>query len=535
MLHLWQRYPLFARLASTVAGILIAALLMYWGSIELDRFVAADLAEFDAVCAPGPVPNPVCAPLERLQRTLREKQSIMLLLQGTSLFFLCAGALVLILQARDVLIRRTDAAMSLLPESAFQRGGDEINRLTESLGELAARQAGFEAEGRWLQQVSGEMLRRKSQTLQTLHEIARLFGDGDISEFRLLSALGLLEQVLGARTVGLRLTQSARAALSTSAVLSTRGDPALLRESTSEPATAEVAARLLPIREGSGVRNLIVPVCRGDFVVGMLGAELAENATLDDTQLQFAESFAHLVGLAVASISHSQEERRVALLEERSAIAGELHDSLAQSLAFMKIQVARLQGGLDATEVPEDVAQAARELRNGLTSAYREVRELIAAFRVRMGPGGLATALQECVDEFTQRSDLLISLDNRLTSCRLGINEEFHVLQVVREAISNTVRHARASNVSVSLSYDTDHCVSVVIEDDGRGLTEPYTEDNHYGLSIMRERAHSLGGQLDVSQRPSGGTRVSLRFAPNYITPDRPEGEANEHARLVDR
>jgi len=89
-----------------------------------------------------------------------------------------------------------------------------------------------------------------------------------------------------------------------------------------------------------------------------------------------------------------------------------------------------------------------------------------------------------------------------------------------REAIANTVRHADASKVHIALSYGQDLRVRVVIEDDGRGLSALQSDDKHYGLSIMRERANSLGGELALEPREGGGTRVSVSFAPDRMTPE---------------
>lgn len=93
--------------------------------------------------------------------------------------------------------------------------------------------------------------------------------------------------------------------------------------------------------------------------------------------------------MAIAGVWRSHEDRRIALMEERGAIAAELHDSLAQALAFMKIQVAQLQRAMQSEETSPQVKGAADDLRKGLSNAYQTVRQLIAAFRVRMGPGGL--------------------------------------------------------------------------------------------------------------------------------------------------
>jgi two-component system nitrate/nitrite sensor histidine kinase NarX len=98
----------------------------------------------------------------------------------------------------------------------------------------------------------------------------------------------------------------------------------------------------------------------------------------------------------------------------------------------------------------------------------------------------------------------------------LSVNEEINILQIVREALSNVARHARANHASVRLAY-RDGRVTVTVEDDGVGLggAQPAARAHHYGLAIMQERARALGGELEVAPRRDGdgrGTRVALRF-----------------------
>jgi two-component system nitrate/nitrite sensor histidine kinase NarX len=111
-------------------------------------------------------------------------------------------------------------------------------------------------------------------------------------------------------------------------------------------------------------------------------------------------------------------------------------------------------------------------------------------------------------------------LDNRLPASLLGPNEEIHVLQIVREALSNVVRHSEAAHAWLSLTA-TDSGIEVTLEDDGRGIEARAVPRGHYGLSIMRERAASLRGALEIGPGPAGGTRVRLAF------PDRDAGEAD--------
>jgi two-component system nitrate/nitrite sensor histidine kinase NarX len=516
-----KRYPLFARLLAIVVGITLACALMFWGTAVLQNFFADDLAALARTCVPlDQGADRTCLAVQALQRTWHERQPIVLLLQGGCLMLVVAGVLLLLTSARSALMRRADAALALLAPLSNQRSGDEIDRLAASLRELAGRQAGLEAEGRWLRQAGSEILQAKTIALENLCRTAKLLGENDISELHVASALGILEQTLQARTVGLRLAQSVRVALAAPEILSTRAAPDILIETTAEPVAADITARLVPARDKNTTRSLLIPVRKGDFFVGMLAAELEAVVAMDDTRIQFSESFARMLGVALSTATRSHEQQRVALLEERSAIARELHDSLAQSLAYMKIQISRLQHSLDVAAPPVGAAATAQELRDGLNTAYREVRELISAFRTQVGRGGIATALQDIAAEFSHRNDLQVSVDNQLAGCRLGINEEFHVLQIVREAITNTVRHADAKHVHVALSYGPDHRVRVAIEDDGRGLSALRPDDKHYGLSIMRERASSLGGELALEPGQSGGTRVSVSFTPDRMAPE---------------
>jgi two-component system nitrate/nitrite sensor histidine kinase NarX len=516
-----RRYPLYTGLTVMLAGCALCAALAFWGSVETERQFSQVFGRMVALCAaPAAAEGALCDVVAGVERALLERVAVMLLLQGLCVLAIVVGCTLIAHRAYRLLVCRSEAALSLMPESSRARGRDEIERLVESLAELTARQAGLEAEVRWRQQVTAEQLRRKALELQTLHQVARTFTNSEVSAFSLLGGLAQLESALGARTVALSLGAAARQALGADAVLATHGEPAIMGQLADQTAAREITARVVPPGAAGPTCSLVLPVCRGDLALGTLVAEFPEHARVDDPQVKLAESFAHLAALALSGVSRSQEERRVALMEERTAIAGELHDSLAQSLAYMKIQVARLQRGLDREKHPADVAQAARELREGLSAAYREVRDLIAAFRVRMGPGGLLSSVQATIDEFAQRSGLDISFVHDLGRCQLGVNEEFHVMQVIREAVSNTVRHARAYHVWVSMHYGPGHLLTVIVDDDGRGLTNPYAETNHYGLSIMRERASSLGGEVSVVHRPGGGTRVQLAFAPQKLPAD---------------
>ncbi|TJY56242.1 HAMP domain-containing protein [Sinimarinibacterium sp. CAU 1509] len=247
----------------------------------------------------------------------------------------------------------------------------------------------------------------------------------------------------------------------------------------------------------------------GVLVVGTLSRELQA------WQSRLLEAAAAQIGTAITNSRRAEQSRRLALFEERAVIARELHDSLAQSLSYLKIQTSRLDAVLQKNGPGSDAQRVIKELREGVGSAYRQLRELLSTFRLRMDGRGLAPALEATVHEFQNRSGIPIAFNYRMERCQLSPNKEIHVLQVVREALSNVVRHAQATQASVTVSYDSAAPrVTVTVDDNGTGIPPHAMRAQHYGLAIMDERAHSLGGTLHAFTRAQGGTRVQLVFSP---------------------
>ena len=179
----------------------------------------------------------------------------------------------------------------------------------------------------------------------------------------------------------------------------------------------------------------------------------------------------------------------------------------------MKIQVSRLKPLVERSGAGSEAGEVLAELREGLNSAYRQLRELLTTFRLRIEGEGLAAALQTTVAEFSSRCSIPISLDAHLAGCTLTPNEEIHALQIVREALSNVLNHAQARQAEVKVSCNSDGSVSASVTDDGIGIRQA-AGAHHYGMAIMEERAKNLGGRLTVENPPALGTRVTLHFMP---------------------
>ncbi|HNQ03020.1 MAG TPA: histidine kinase [Thiobacillaceae bacterium] len=267
-----------------------------------------------------------------------------------------------------------------------------------------------------------------------------------------------------------------------------------------------------------GRQLLTFPLADTEHQYGVLIVDAHAGHHVEAWQVQLLEALSRHIGVAIGAERRIEQNRRLALLEERAVIARELHDSLAQSLAYMRIQVSRLQAVINKPERQTEAEDMLQELREGMSGAYRQLRELLSTFRLRMEGEDLASALAQTVAEFADRGELEIDLRADRGGCVLSPNEEIHVLHVVREALSNVLNHARARHAGVQLVCTDAGRLEVTVEDDGIGIVKS-ANVHHYGMTIMEERARSLGGEIRYAPRPGGGTRVVLSFRPSRMQP----------------
>ncbi|WP_286979243.1 HAMP domain-containing protein [Pseudomonas sp.] len=250
--------------------------------------------------------------------------------------------------------------------------------------------------------------------------------------------------------------------------------------------------------------------------LGELRAIFSDGHPLRDWESELIGALANLIGTSLSLEQQREQENRLLLLAERTTIARELHDSLAQALSYMKLQVSRMSTLIRRGESTEQLAEVNDELRDGLNSAYRQLRELLTTFRLQI-QGGLQDALQQTVDEFAQRGSMQVILDQQNLSFSLCASEQIHLLQIVREALSNCARHAAADHAWVTISQ-LGESVRLLIEDDGCSINHDFDTRQHHGISIMRERARSIGGTLQISRRQPTGTRIEMEFKAMFFS-----------------
>jgi two-component system, NarL family, sensor histidine kinase DegS len=198
------------------------------------------------------------------------------------------------------------------------------------------------------------------------------------------------------------------------------------------------------------------------------------------------------------------ELKELAVVEERSRLAREIHDGLGASLSTLIIQSEYLLGL--AREEP--LRTEIRELKSGAEDAIEELRRNLQLMRddFELGQG-----LEDYVKTFRERTQLDVRFARSGTAERLGPNVQLALFRVLQECLTNAAKHGGSPSVCVrvQLSFRAGR-VDLHVEDDGQGFEPGHTPRGHYGLLNMYERALQIGGELAVDSAPGAGTRVHL-------------------------
>jgi len=391
-------------------------------------------------------------------------------------------------------------------------GPDEMGQLGQAFNSMVEQLARL--YGSLEKQVAEKTtdLERKNQSLSLLYDTTRQLSEKPFDAATLKGVLDSLSRSVGAEAAVI----CARPGGCTRGV-PLAGDEALRADLHDRDRCARCIndGRLgsrTEVTERGEQRIVNVPLLDGGVTYGVMPLRLPPGRAMEAWQLELAQTIGRHVGAALAAAERREEHQRLALLEERSAIARELHDSLAQSLSYTKIQLTRLSALLAGAGNPPAAQAVLDELREGVSSAYRQLRELLTTFRMKFEGGSFEAALREVIAEFGRRTGVSATVAGELAGVELSANAQIHLLQIVREALTNVEKHAQARSVSVELRREAGSTIGVDIDDDGVGIASVTSPAQHFGLDIMRDRAALLGGSIEIVRRSGGGTQVRLRF-----------------------
>jgi two-component system nitrate/nitrite sensor histidine kinase NarX len=275
-----------------------------------------------------------------------------------------------------------------------------------------------------------------------------------------------------------------------------------------------------PIVDGEVNELIVVPLQYQDRILGVYNLFLDRpSSDLGKDARDMLNSIGKHLGLALAKARLDENERRLAVMEERNMLGNELHDSLAQSLVSMRLQIKMLGEILHKRDLRAAQYEVS-DLNHSIEEAHASLRELLSNFRFRLDEGGLLPSIDNLVRQFRTDSGITTYFQNECNDTILNMTpvQEVQLFRIIQESLSNVRRHSDASNVRILLSCNGE-TVTLLVEDDGSGMVNIQAPDKpgeHIGLSIMRERADRLNGTLSFESEPGEGTSVRLVFE---ITP----------------
>ncbi|MBS1228383.1 MAG: signal transduction histidine kinase, nitrate/nitrite-specific, NarQ [Proteobacteria bacterium] len=207
-------------------------------------------------------------------------------------------------------------------------------------------------------------------------------------------------------------------------------------------------------------------------------------------------------------------EKEAAVAQERIYLARELHDSIAQSLAFIKIQVQLMRDAVASGSAVE-IDQILEEIDTGVRESYGDVRELLLHFRTRTNAEDIEPALATTLRKFEHQSGVAVTLSMAGHGMPLSPDLQIQVLHIVQEALSNVRKHAQAAHVS--LDVEQQPAWRFEVRDDGVGfdVDNDQLDETHVGLRIMKERAQRIGATLEIVSTPGHGSSIILTLPPN--------------------
>lgn len=266
-----------------------------------------------------------------------------------------------------------------------------------------------------------------------------------------------------------------------------------------------------------GYESLVsVPVRLQQRLIGEIDLFFRSPVVLATEEEELLDALASHLASALEGLRAAALEREAAVGEERALLARELHDSIAQSLAFLKIQAQLLRGAIQKGR--HEQAQATLdELDTGLRESISDVRELLVHFRIRTNSDDIELALQETLQKFRNQTGLPARLHVEGEGLPLPADVQVQVLHVLQEALSNVRKHARATHVHLEVTKGLRW--RFVVWDDGAGFDLQHSPgESHVGLKIMRERSRQIGAAVLLESTPGKGTRVTLSLPQHPVS-----------------
>ncbi|WP_220636176.1 type IV pili methyl-accepting chemotaxis transducer N-terminal domain-containing protein [Georgfuchsia toluolica] len=472
-----------------------------------------------------------------VERSNAHSTSLMYMFQNMLVVFSLLGTLLLAYLIRSLVIAPVETLRAGIERMAASDFGVRLPVVSQDeIGELAT---GFNRMADHLQDLYATLEQRvadktrsveeKNRELALLYEITAYLAEPATLEELCRGVLLKLCDLLGASGGVVRMTNSATRELEIIANHNMSNDfvraearlplgtclcgnvaaqgASIAQNLAQEPQSVVLLANCM--RDGYAAMAAI-PIRSKSQVFGMFTLFFREERILAGDELRLLEAIGQHLGVEIENLRLAVREKEMAVSEERNLLAQELHDSIAQSLAFLNIQAQMLQGSLRGGQMEIASAELAR-MREGIQESYDNVRELLVHFRIRVDHAELDDAIRSALEKFEGQTGIKTSFNKIGYRASSSAVSTIQVLHIIQEALSNVRKHAGATKVDVEMRGDGAPRISV--RDNGKGfdLARVVEEGgSHVGIGIMRERAHRIGARLEIDAAPGRGTCVTL-------------------------
>ena len=249
--------------------------------------------------------------------------------------------------------------------------------------------------------------------------------------------------------------------------------------------------------------GLYVPLRTRGALVGIVALEDTPTGAYGPEQAALLSNISSVLALSIDNARWFRRLRILGAEAERARIARELHDRIAQSLAYVTFELERLQ------QLEGEKHDELGSLHTVVRDIVRDLRETIYQLRANVSENtDLVSVADDYLPRFQARTGIAV-VWSASANTQLPYRVEQELWRILQEALTNVERHAAASQVAVSWSL-TDGVAQLEITDDGRGFDPGGVVGDHYGLVGMRERADAIGARLAIQSRADAGTRIVI-------------------------
>jgi len=253
---------------------------------------------------------------------------------------------------------------------------------------------------------------------------------------------------------------------------------------------------------------------RGD-ILGAIHLFFPDDGNFDlQSYSELLISIGQHLGSAMEKFRLQEEESELLVMQERTRLSHELHDSLAQTIASLRIQIRVIDESIHS-EDEKVIWRQMERIEYTIDQANVQLRELIAHFRVPINEQGLIPSIEECIRQTQEEMGIPVYFQNEWPQQEFSEELELNILRIVQECLANIRKHSRAEGVRILLSC-RDGEYNLLIEDDGVGFDESSVvslRGQHLGLNILRDRAREINALIDIESEPDDGTRIHLQFS----------------------